>query len=242
MTAHIRPGAFDSVRTALAELAARYPGARVLDVGGGSGTRAVPLAVAGCRVTVIDTSIDALAMLRRRAEDAGVADRVVGIQADADGLREVIPAGETDLVLCHHVLEELDDAGAAVAAMVAALAPGGAVSVLAAGRFSAVLGQTMAGRFGQAAAMLDDPDGRFGPSDPLRRRFDVGGLDALLSEHGLTVENICGVGVAGGLVSGAVRTAAQDEEGLGELECRLAGHPQLREIASDLHAIAVLPG
>lgn len=202
----------------------------------------MPLAVAGCRVTVVDASIDALAMLRRRAEDAGVADRVAGIQADADGLREVIPAGETDLVVCHHVLEELDEPEAAVAAMAAALTPGGAVSVLAAGRFAAVLGQTMAGRFEQARAMLDDPDGRFGPADPLRRRFDVDGLHGLLAGSGLIVESIRGVGVAAGLVSGAVRTATQDETGLAELEARLAVHPQLREIAMDLHAVALLPG
>src|SRR5687767_9946688 len=40
---------------------------RVLDVGGGSGVWAVPLAVAGCTVTVVDPSPDALATLHRRA-------------------------------------------------------------------------------------------------------------------------------------------------------------------------------
>ena len=46
----------------------------------------MPLALAGCRVTVVDSSVDALAILHRRAEDAGVADRVTGIQADAESL------------------------------------------------------------------------------------------------------------------------------------------------------------
>src|SRR3712207_8582015 len=49
---------------------------RVLDVGGGSGTLAVPLAEAGHDVTVVDPSADALATLRRRAETAGVGERV----------------------------------------------------------------------------------------------------------------------------------------------------------------------
>ncbi|MCG5437905.1 class I SAM-dependent methyltransferase, partial [Micromonospora foliorum] len=45
----------------------------VLDVGGGTGGFAVPLARAGHRVTVVDASPDALAALTRRAAEAGVA-------------------------------------------------------------------------------------------------------------------------------------------------------------------------
>ena len=48
----------------------------VVDVGGGTGGFAVPLAQAGHRVTVVDASPDALAALTRRAAEAGVADRV----------------------------------------------------------------------------------------------------------------------------------------------------------------------
>lgn len=239
MTAAPRPGSTDVVRTALADLAARYSAARVLDVGGGSGTRAVPLALSGCKVTVVDASIDALAMLRRRAAEAGVAERVSGIQADADGLSAVIAAGSADIVVCHHVLEEVDDPETAVAAMATALAPGGALSILVSGRYAAVIAQTMAGRFAAARAILDDPAGRFGADDPLRRRFDVTGLHRLLSAAGLRVESISGSGVAGGLVSGAVRQAAQDEDNLAGLESDLADHPQLREIAADLHAVAI---
>src|SRR3712207_7602612 len=44
---------------------------RVLDVGGGSGMFAVPLARLGHDVTVVDPSADALATLRRRADTAG---------------------------------------------------------------------------------------------------------------------------------------------------------------------------
>ena len=65
---------------------------RVLDVGGGSGMFAVPLARLGHDVTVVDPSADALATLRRRADTAGVGDRVRGIQGDGDLLHEVVPA------------------------------------------------------------------------------------------------------------------------------------------------------
>src|SRR5690606_38224364 len=57
----------------------------VVDVGGGTGGFAVPLAEAGHQVTVVDASPDALAALTRRATEAGVADRVRAVQGDGDG-------------------------------------------------------------------------------------------------------------------------------------------------------------
>src|SRR5262249_29982414 len=57
---------------------------RVLDVGGGSGIWAVPLARSGCLVTVVDPSPNALATLHRRATEAGVAELVSPVQGDAD--------------------------------------------------------------------------------------------------------------------------------------------------------------
>ena len=79
---------------------------RVLDVGGGSGMFAVPLARLGHDVTVVDPSADALATLRRRADTAGVGARVRGLQGDGDLLHEVLPAADAtaagfDLALCH---------------------------------------------------------------------------------------------------------------------------------------------
>jgi S-adenosylmethionine-dependent methyltransferase len=69
---------------------------RVLDVGGGSGMFAVPLAQLGHDVTVVDPSADALATLGRRAGTAGVGERVRGIQGDGDLLHEVLPTASGD--------------------------------------------------------------------------------------------------------------------------------------------------
>lgn len=256
MNAASRTAIPDPVGDVLVELVERTPAAVVIDVGGGSGTRAVPLALLGCTVLVVDSSIDALAILRRRAADAGVAERITAVQADAAALATAVPSRQADLVLCHNLLESLDDPAAAVAGMAAALKPGGTASVLVAGRFAAVLAQAVAGRFGDAAAILSGPDGRFGPDDPLLRRFDVQGLESLLTAGGLQVESTTGIGVVSGLVPGGFRpgsrqgssnandpgrTSAQfAEPRLAGLEAELAGHPQLREIATDLHTVARL--
>lgn len=237
-----RPPGTDPVDLVLTALVGSIASPIVIDVGGGSGTRAVPLAQGGCRITVVDSSADALAILHRRAQDAGVADRVTGIQADAESLAQVISPGSADLVLCHHLLEEVDDPGAVVFALSAAVRPGGYVSVLTAGRLGAVLGQTLAGRFAQARAMLADPDGRFGENDPLRRRFDTAEIGELLADAGLRPQTVLGSGVLSGLVSGAARQAVPggDHE-LARLEAEAGLHPILREIAADLHVVAHRP-
>jgi ubiquinone/menaquinone biosynthesis C-methylase UbiE len=71
----------------------------VVDLGGGTGGFAVPLASLGHRVTVVDPSPDALAALQRRVAEAGVAGQVRALQGDAAALADVVPAASTDLVL-----------------------------------------------------------------------------------------------------------------------------------------------
>jgi S-adenosylmethionine-dependent methyltransferase len=84
---------------------------RVLDLGGGTGGTAVPLAEAGHEVIVVDPSLDALASLRRRAAEAGLSDTLVSTQGDADDLRAILKA-RVDLVCLHGTLEVVDDPGA----------------------------------------------------------------------------------------------------------------------------------
>ncbi|HXV93684.1 MAG TPA: class I SAM-dependent methyltransferase [Pseudonocardia sp.] len=215
--------------------------ARVLDVGGGSGGWAVPLAAAGgCSVTVVDTSPNALAALHRRAHDAGVDRFITPVQGDVDALGEVVPPEGADLVLGHGLLEVVDDARAAVAALAAAAAPGAAVSVLVAGRYAAVLARTLAGRLGEARAVLTDPDGRFGPGDAVRRRLDTESLRALLEHDGaLQVEVLQGDGVLDGLVPRAVHDGGPAAaRSVAELEELASGVPALRDVAARLHALA----
>jgi hypothetical protein len=90
--------------------------------------------------------------------------------------------------------------------------------------------------------MLTDPDGRFAPTDPLRRRYDAAGIGELLAGAGLAVDSVTGVGVLAGLVSGAARQAIPggDTE-LARLESDAAIHPSLLQIAADLHMVAHKP-
>jgi SAM-dependent methyltransferase len=231
----------DPVEDALLSLLEPFDAPVVVDVGGGSGTRAVPLARAGATVTVVDVSIDALAILQRRAADASVADRIVARQADADLLLEVVPAGSVDLVVCHHVLQTVDDPAAVVAACAAVLRPGGRLSVLVPGRAAAVLGQAAAGRFDAATQILADPDGRSAPTDPVARRFDLDATVALVRAAGLQPERTLGIGVVTGLLGGRSGSLGPEADLLG-LEATLGAHPVLQQLGADLLVIAAKPG
>ncbi|MEH1011550.1 methyltransferase domain-containing protein [Micromonospora sp. CPCC 206060] len=211
----------------------------VLDIGGGTGGFAVPLADAGHRVTVVDASPDALAALTRRAAEAGVADRVRAVQGDGDALAGLVEPGSVDLVLCHAVLEVVDEPVAVVGALVDALRPGGAASVLVAGRAAAVLSRAMNGHLDVAAALLADPDTHAGPRDTLRRRYDADGATALLTGGGLAVESVHGVRVFADLIPAVA--ADGDPAALLELELAAASRPPYRDFAAQLHLFARRP-
>ena len=178
-----------AVWAALDPLVAAGRPLQVLDVGGGSGNFAVPLARLGHDVTVVDPSADALATLNRRAETAGVGPRVHGVQGDGDRLHEVVstePDGGYDLALCHSVLEVVDDPAATLRELARALRPGGTASVASANRAGAVLARAVAGHPVEALALLEDRDPAPGRARrPARRRFTPDDLLALVEAAGL---------------------------------------------------------
>ncbi|GLZ75425.1 methyltransferase [Actinorhabdospora filicis] len=228
--------------TELAARAALRPAPlSIVDVGGGTGGMAVPLAEAGHHVTVVDTSPNALAGLTRRATEAGVADRITALQGDADDLAQVVPADGADLVLCHNVLEMVDDPDRATRSIAAVTRPGGAVSVLVANRASAVLARALGGHLRLAREILDDPDGRAGTRDTLSRRFELSGITGLVEAAGLAVEQVHGVRVLADLVPGGSDTEGATADALRDFELATAARLPYRDIASQLHLLARRP-
>lgn len=207
----------------------------VVDVGGGTGRFAVPLAASGHRVTVVDPNPDALAALERRAAEAGT--RVRALQGDAAGLEDAVGGSTADLVLCHSVLEYVEDLGAAVRALVAALRPGGGLSVLVSGALGAVVHRAVAGHFEEARRLLAAPE-----SDGAPRRFTPESLLELAAEAGLADPSVHGVRVFADLVPGGIAEAdPHAAESLRALEAAAGTHPVLRSLAARLHLFARRP-
>ena len=230
----VRTGvAWDGVRALLDDAGAQ---ARIVDVGGGTGGFAVPLAELGHRVQVIDPSPDALASLDRRARERGVADLVTGQQGDLADLVDLVD--EADLVLCHGVLEMVDDPAAALGAIAGVLRPGGHLSLLVAQRHAAVVARAMAGHF-QSARELLDGDVQVGGSGRGGRRFTHDEVTELLAAAGMQPTSVQAVRVFADLVPGNLldlepgATAA-----LVELERAVATRPEYLPLAAQLHVIA----
>lgn len=206
----------------------------VIDVGGGTGGFAVRVAELGHRVTVIDPSPDALASLARRAEDSGVADRVVGQQGDLASLPELVAAGAADLVLCHDVLGLVDDAGAALETIHRVLRPGGALSLLVSQRHAAVLARAMAGRFVQAVQVLDGDDAG-------EHRFTAEELAGLLAAKGFTINATHAVRVFADLVPSTLLDLEPGAiAGLLDLERAVAGRAEYLTLAAAIHTLCIV--
>ncbi|HWC35751.1 MAG TPA: methyltransferase domain-containing protein [Mycobacteriales bacterium] len=214
----------------------------ILDIGGGTGGFAVPLAELGYSLTVIDQSPDSLAALERRAAEAGVADRVVATQGDAGDVASLLGVESVVAVLCHSVLEVVDDPAAALRAVVDVLRPGGLASILVANRVAATAARVASGRLGEARDLLASEAGVTGAGDPLRRRFTVAGIQSLVAASGLRPRTTHGVRIfadaaPAALLEGDVSAA----EELVALEQAVAADPSYLSMATALHVLAEKP-
>lgn len=210
----------------------------IVDVGGGTGGLAVPLATLGHNVTVVDPSPDALAAAQRRA--AEVSARLTAVQGEAASADAVAGMDAADLIICHNVLEYVDSPSDAMAAIARVLRPSGTVSVLASNTVAAVLHRALAGRFAEAKRMLaDKSDESNGSSDVgLPRRFTLHELIALIEGAGLRAGEAHGLRIFGGLLPGALVDGDPGAAaGLQALESAAATYPPLRDIAAQLHVL-----
>ena len=223
---------WEALRSMLSSASAQPP-IEVLDIGGGTGGFAVRVAELGHRVTVVDPSPDALAILDRRSEETGVADRVTGVQGDLATVAELVDSESVDVVLCHGVLEVVDDPAAATGAIATVLRPGGRLSLLVSQRHAAVVARAMAGHFGQARELLDDR------SEVPPHRFTVEETTGLLRAAGFTDVTLHAVRVFSDLVSSSlVDLEPSAPAALAELEQAVSERPEYLTLATQIHALA----
>jgi SAM-dependent methyltransferase len=168
---------------------------------------------------------------------------VAGLQGELADLLDVVDPESADLVLCHGVLEVVDDPAAALATLARVVRPGGVLSLLVAQRYAAVVARAMAGHFQQALDLLDPAtapgrraDGHQGRAG---RRYTRDELTSLVQEAGLTPDAVHGIRVFTDLVPGSLldlepgATAA-----LVELEQAVSTRPEYLPLATQLHLLA----
>lgn len=205
----------------------------VVDIGGGTGGSAVAVAERGHRVTVVDPSPDALASLASRARERGV--DVLAVQGDLTTVADLVGADGADLVLCHGVLEVVEDPSAALASIRAVLRSGGSLSLLVAQRHAAVVARAMAGHFSAARELLTRGD----QVDRGGRRFTEPEARSLVSAAGFAHAETLAVRVFADLVPGSLLDLEQGATAaLIELERAVADRPEYLPLATQLHLLA----
>lgn len=103
---------------------------RVLDVGGGDGRDALPLAQRGHTVLLLDHDAAMLAEAERCAAELDVGDHIHTQQVDVSTGELPVTSNSYDLVLCHNLLQYLPDPSPLLRGMAQALRPGGWLSLL----------------------------------------------------------------------------------------------------------------
>jgi len=102
-----------------------------LDIGCGTGAIAVRLARLGLHVTLLDASLPMLDFAMRAAREAGVTESIALKHGDAAQFANLFPAESFDVILCHNVLEYVDDSCAVLRSAARALRdPSSIISVL----------------------------------------------------------------------------------------------------------------
>ena len=169
---------------------------RALDVGGGTGFASVRLAEMGFEVVLLDGCEEMLSIARQQAEASSVTARISFCHADANRLHEIFEAGYFDVVVCHNLLEYLENPHSVVGHIARVMRENAVVSVLVRNRAGEVLraviksGDWQLARANLSAETVTDtlygePVRVFAPED-VRSMLAKAGL-AIAAEHGVRV-------------------------------------------------------
>jgi S-adenosylmethionine-dependent methyltransferase len=215
---------------------------RALDLGCGTGATAVRLARLGVHVTAVDSSAAMLHLAKRTVQDAGVANCVVLQYGDAAQLTNLFPAASFDVILCHNVLEYLDDPTAALCSAARALRNSSAIlSVLMRNRAGEVLKAAI--QAGDLAAAENNLTAEWAQESLYGgqvRLFTSDSLRGLLTAASLVTIAERGVRVLADYLPSRISGGA-DYERILELERKLGKQPEYAAVARYTQCFARLP-
>jgi S-adenosylmethionine-dependent methyltransferase len=210
-----------------------------LDLGCGTGAIAVRLARLGFHVTLLDASLPMLDFAERAAREAGVRERIAVKHGDAVHFATLFEAGSFDLVLCHNLLEYVDDPGAVLRGAARALRdPSGMLSVLVRTQAGEVLKAAIQG--GDLAAAEHNLTAEWGHESLYGGRvrlFAAENLQAMLVAASFAVIAERGVRVVSDYLPRRVPRVAEYER-IFELERKLGPRPEFAAVARYSHCLA----
>jgi S-adenosylmethionine-dependent methyltransferase len=216
---------------------------QALDIGCGTGANAIRLAQLGLHVTVLDASPRMLELAERAAREAGVAERIALRHGDANHLGDLFAPGSFDVIICHNVLEFVDDVGVVLRSIARALRDSSSiVSILVRNQPGEVLKAALLN--GDLAAAERNLNAQWGDEALYGgkvRLFTSENLQGALRDSSLTVTAVCGVRVLSDYLPPKVSRTHAYEQIFG-LEHELGRRPEFVTIARYTHCLARRPG
>jgi S-adenosylmethionine-dependent methyltransferase len=215
---------------------------RALDVGCGTGATAVRLARLGIHVTLLDSSPAMLDIAQRAAREARVTEKIALQHGDASRLTNLFRVASFDVILCHNVLEFLDDPIVVLCAAARALRDSSAIlSILVRNRGGEVFKAAIqAGDLANAENNLTAEWGQESLYGGRVRLFTPESLQAMLRAASLAAIGEQGVRVLADYLPSQISRSAEYERIL-ELERKLGSRPEYAAVARYTQCFARLP-
>lgn len=212
---------------------------RALDVGGGTGAIAVRLARLGIQVTLLDSSREMLGIAGRAANDKGLEGKITLKQGDASQVPGLFDAQSFDLILCHNVLEYVEDPDVVLRGCAQLMRDSSAVlSVLVRNRAGEVLKSAIVGGDLKAAEKnLTDEWVKESLYGGRSRIFSPDALQASLKAAPLETIAMRGVRIVSDYLPSKVNRSA-DYDRIFELDRQLGRRPEFASIARYTHCLA----
>jgi len=215
---------------------------RAFDVGCGTGATAVRLARLGVHVTLLDSSPTMLSVAERTAVEAGVSDRITVKLGDAAELADILQIGRFDIILCHNLLEYVDDPGAALRGAIHLMRDSSAIlSVLVRNQAGEVLKAAL--QLGDLGAAEHNLTAEWVQESLYRGRvrfFTSEGLEAMLKDASLTIVARRGVRVIADYLPAQISRSTEYER-IFALERKLGKRGDFSGVARYMQCLASRP-
>lgn len=170
------------------------PPLRVLDAGGGNGVDSLALARMNHQVELVDLSRQMLDDARANAALAGVTDRIDTHAIDIHGLDKVFDSDQFDIVLCHNVIQFVDEIRPLLETLIRVLKPGGFLSLITINQLSLPYQAAFVDQdLDKACALLDQTSEHNSIFDIDVREYRSDEVGGWLEELGLEIETCYGI-------------------------------------------------